>query len=370
MFYRRMPIESESPEELGYDSVKFNLAESSVSDRPLSSITADIGSLKLAYGDHRGLPELRSRIAADAPGLTAADVLLTPGAAAALFFLHSALLDKQDHLVVVHPNYATNIETPYAIGCAISQVELNIENGFRIDVEQVRQLLGPQTRLISITSPHNPSGVPVPHETMQALAELARSQGCKLLVDETYRELIPGKVPPSAAAIGPEVVAVSSVSKAYGVPGLRIGWLLCSDPALMEKLLAVKEQVLICNSVLDEALVLEIMRRKTDWLSETLRGLGEKRTLVTQWLKKMDQQLAAVPPEAGAVCFPRIRDEISLDTGAFYDELFGKYATLVGRGRWFDCDERNFRIGYGWPSYRELEQGLVHIENALKSARR
>ncbi|TND08415.1 MAG: class I and II aminotransferase [Bacteroidetes bacterium] len=256
MLYRRMPIEAESPEEYGYDTVSCNLAESSVSDVPLEKIGADFSKLPLSYGDHRGLPELRSLLAADAPGLSADDMLVTPGAAAALFFLHTALLEKGDHLIVIHPNYATNLETPYAIGCEISKIDLRFEEGFRLDPARIREAIRPGTKLISITSPHNPTGTIIPQETIKDLAALAAEKGCKLLVDETYRELAQGIVPPSAATFGPQVITVSSVSKAYGIPGLRIGWIMCSDKILMQTLLAAKEQVIICNSVL---------KRKAGW---------------------------------------------------------------------------------------------------------
>ena len=118
MRYSRMPIEVESPEEFGYGNIRFNLSESSIADQSL----ADFGllvpdGLVLLYGEHKGSPELRALIAADDPALSADDVLITGGAAGALFIVATALLGKEDNLVVVRPNYATNLETPRAIGC-------------------------------------------------------------------------------------------------------------------------------------------------------------------------------------------------------------------------------------------------------------
>ena len=118
MRYRRMPIEVESPEQLGYDTIAYNLSESSVADRRLSDLglDLDIDEVLLCYGDHLGDPVLREAVAAGGEGVRADDVLVTPGAAGALFGAATALLEPGDHLVVVRTNYATNLETPRAIG--------------------------------------------------------------------------------------------------------------------------------------------------------------------------------------------------------------------------------------------------------------
>ena len=154
MKYRRMPIEEESPEQFGYDQIRYNLAESSVSDRRLSDLGADLGDLLLCYGDHLGTPALRERIAAQGEGLHAADVLVSAGAAGALFIVATSLLEAGDHIVVAHPNYATNLETPCALGCEVTYLELDFENGFRVDLSKLERAIRKDTRLVSLTSPH------------------------------------------------------------------------------------------------------------------------------------------------------------------------------------------------------------------------
>ncbi|TIT85973.1 MAG: aspartate aminotransferase, partial [Mesorhizobium sp.] len=128
MNYARMVIEKEAPEEYGYDRIRYNLSESSIADQKLSDIGLSLPDLTLFYGEHRG------------------DVLVTAGAAGALFIIATSLLSASDHLVVVRPNYATNIETPKAIGCAISYVDLDFDEGFAIDVERVAAAVLPNTR--------------------------------------------------------------------------------------------------------------------------------------------------------------------------------------------------------------------------------
>ncbi|CAG7959816.1 unnamed protein product [Penicillium salamii] len=127
MKYVRMPIEVESPEEYGYEKIKFNLSESSIADQSLASLDLKIPNLTLLYNEHQGDRELRDLIASDA-GVTGDDVLITGGAAGALFIIATSQLSSKDHIVVVRPNYATNLETPRAIGCDISFVDLTFDS--------------------------------------------------------------------------------------------------------------------------------------------------------------------------------------------------------------------------------------------------
>src|SRR5690349_5989729 len=236
-----MPIEIESPEQLGYDTITNNLSESSVADRRLGDlgIDIDVDHLLLCYGDHLGDPLLREVVAAGAENLGADDVVVTPGAAAALFATATALLEPGDHMVVVRTNYATNLETPRAIGADVDIVDLRFEDGWRLDVDRLAAQVEPgRTRLISVTCPHNPTGTLLRPSDRHALVECAERAGAVLLVDETYRDLTHGSQLPMAATLSPRAISVSSMSKAYGLPGLRIGWAVCRDASLAELLLA------------------------------------------------------------------------------------------------------------------------------------
>ena len=158
MRWRRMPMEEESPEEFGYEKIKANLAESSMRDRTFKELDAKLDDLVLLYGDHRGHRGVREILAKEAR-VAPDDVLLCAGAAMALFVVHTTLLGPDSHLVVVRPNYATNLETPFAIGCDTTFIDLTFDAGYRIDVDVIARAITPQTRLVSITTPHNPPGV-------------------------------------------------------------------------------------------------------------------------------------------------------------------------------------------------------------------
>jgi aspartate/methionine/tyrosine aminotransferase len=227
MKYKRMPIEVESPEQMGYDTIRNNLSESSYTDTLLRDTGIDSGlyDLLLAYGSHAGHEGLRELIVKDTP-LKKDDVLLTIGAAGALFIIATSLLEKGDELVVVRPNYATNLETPLAIGATLKYIDLRFEEGFALDLDQVERAITPGTKYISVTYPHNPTGVCLTNGELRQLITLAERKGIRLLVDETYRDMVFGEPLPLAVEYSPIVISVSSLSKTYGLPGIRGGWLM------------------------------------------------------------------------------------------------------------------------------------------------
>lgn len=371
MRYRRMPIEEESPEQLGYGRIRRNLAESSVADASLGDLAAGLGGLVLQYGDHLGLPALREAIAADAPGAEADDVIVTPGAVAALFIVHTSLLEPGDHLVVARPNYATNVETPRAIGADLTYLDLAYEDGWAVDPGRIAALMTPRTKLVSLTIPHNPTGTTLSRGVLDAIIELVEARGARLLLDETYREMTFGEPLPVAAGLSPSVISVSSLSKTYGLPGIRIGWLVTRDRGIRDRFLAAKEQILISGSLVDETIALEALRRRPAWLPAIRARIDESFGIAAAWLDG-HPRLEWVPPRGGVVGFPRIRRSVaaSTDVDAFYRILFEEHGTIVGPGHWFEQPRTHFRLGYGWPARADLVEGLAAIDAALEAAAR
>ena len=370
MRYRRMPIEVESPEQLGYGRIRHNLAESSVTDASLADLAVDLGGLVLQYGDHLGLPELRAEIAADGEGLGPDDVLVTPGAVAALFLVHTTLLEPGSHVVVARPNYATNVETPRAIGADVSFLELEYADGWSVDPGRVASLLRPSTRLVSLTTPHNPTGATMSRQTLDAVIGLVERHGtARLLVDETYREMTFGEPLPVAASLSDRVISVTSLSKTYGLPGIRVGWLVTRDAELRERLLAAKEQILISGSLVDETIALAALRRRPAWLPEIRARIDDAFRVTSAWLEG-NESFEWVPPRGGVVGFPRLRPELAprVDLDRFYATLFEDHRTVVGPGHWFEQPRSYFRLGFGWPSLDELRGGLMALDAAVVEA--
>jgi aspartate/methionine/tyrosine aminotransferase len=376
MRYRRMPIEIESPEQLGYDTITNNLSESSVSDRRLADLGIDLGSngrlaldeLLLCYGDHLGDPLLREAIAEQGDELSADDVIVTPGAAAALFATATSLLEPGDHAVVVRTNYATNLETPRALGAELDIVDLAYDDAWQLDPMRVASRVRPGvTRLISVTCPHNPTGTVFDLELLRALVETTERSGAVLLVDETYRDLTHGSPLPMAATLSPRAISVASMSKAYGLPGLRVGWAVCRDPQLAEMLLAAKEQMVICGATIDEAIAARVLADRARILPPILDDVRARLGIVRAWIRDQDI-FEWVEPSGGVVGLVRFAPDIAVDTDRFYEMLLKEHGTYVGPGHWFEVDDRHFRLGFGWPSESELRAGLAACSAAAAMA--
>jgi aspartate/methionine/tyrosine aminotransferase len=367
MQYHRMPIEVESPEELGYSTIKYNLAESSIADKRLSDYGIDNIDALLAYIPHRGDDALRQEIIANSDSLHIDDVLVTAGAAMALFVVATALLSKDDHIVVIRPNYASNIETPKAIGCGITYINLKLEHGWQLDLEEIKESIKSNTKIISLTCPHNPTGVVFHHDDLMTIIQIAASQGICVLMDETYRELnFKSTLRPYYASYYDNVVSVASMSKSYGVPGIRIGWLITQNKKWMYHFLAAKEQIMLSNPVLEEKIALSILSKRQFYKVEIHRSIQENFSLLNHWLEMQNDILDYVLPDAGVVCFPKVKDLLPFNFNYFQKALYEENSTLVGYGHWFDMDDRYMRIGFGYPNKFELEDGLTRLSKVLR----
>ena len=366
MFYRRMPIEIESPEGFGYDKIDCNLSESSFTDQRLSDLGITVHNLLLFYGDHKGKTELRELIANNST-VEPDDVLVTSGAATGLFIIATSLLNANDHIVVAKPNYATNIETPRAIGADLSFLKLRFEDGFDFELSALERLINERTKLVSLTYPHNPTGVIINREKLYAIIELIEKKNVFLLLDETYREMSFVEKLPVGATLSDKVISIASMSKSYGLPGIRIGWLLCKNKQLMETFLAAKEQICITNSVVDEEIAYQYLKRKDELFEGVQKTIHKNFRVLKDFMMKQNI-LEWVEPKGGCVCFPRIKKGMDVDMEKFHDLLLNKYSTYVGKGHWFEEDGRYLRIGYSWDKTEKLKKGLNNIMSAISEA--
>jgi len=380
MKYRRMPIEIESPEQMGYDTIRNNLSESSYTDAAPGDFLGNgkgetgglnaatpLADLLLCYGSHQGHDGLRELIVKASPVLNKDHVLLTMGAAGALFIIATSLLEKDDELVVVHPNYATNIETPRAIGAAIRTIDLTFETGFALDIEKLKKAITPKTKYVSVTHPHNPTGACLQETDLKALARIAEEKNIYVLVDETYRDMVFGPQLPPAAEYSSKIISISSLSKTYGLPGLRTGWIICADTKLMDTFLAAKEQIHICGPILDEELAYRYLLQQSKYFPRIKADIAQKFAVVKNWIQTQEEW-EWVEPRGGCVCFPRMRHPENVDVDKFYSILLEKYGTYVGPGHWFEMPRHYIRLGFGWPAMEQLKQGLEALTKSVQEA--
>jgi aspartate/methionine/tyrosine aminotransferase len=226
----------------------------------------------------------------------------------------------------------------------------------------------PETRLVSLTSPHNPTGQVIEPGAMREIVAMVEAHPrATLLIDETYREMAFDGPAPLIAGRSERAIGVSSLSKAFGLPGIRLGWITCRDEGLMERFLAAKEQILITNSVVDEAIAEVAMRRRPERLPVILGGIAAALATVRGWMANQDR-FEWVEPRGGVVGFPRFSADASVDVERFYRLLLERHGTVVGPGHWFEQPDRSFRLGYGWPTRVDLEQGLAALADAAADA--
>jgi len=361
MWFERMTLE------VWFDDyqfqVKYDIGESAVKFLTVEQLDIDLQDVALRYGYHTGQPRLRALLAEQYPGLTPEQIVVTAGASEANFAVVSAIVKPGDHVIVEHPNYPSLYDVPRSLGCDVDLFPLRFEDGFRPDVERLKAMVRPDTKLISFTHPNNPTGSMMSEEDLRELVAFVEERGIFLMFDETYREMDGGRSLPPAATLSDQVISISTMSKAYGLPGIRIGWAATQNQTILDALLTIREQVTICNNALGEVIAMHMLERREPFLEQALKHIAQNRAMVTTWMASQDV-FEWVYPEAGVVSFPRFKDGVAIDPEAFYRLLVEKYETFAVPGRCFEMDNRYFRLGFG-ATTEEIKTGLANIERAL-----
>ena len=363
MFFKRMSLED------WFDTyqyrTRFDVGESAVKFLKVSDLGLDLSTVELRYGYHTGRPDLRARIAEEYDGLGPDDVLVTSGGAEAIFAITAALASPGDQVIVEHPNYPSTYEVARGLGCEVTLLPLAMEDRFKPDLDRLERLVTPRTRLIVFTHPNNPTGAMIEPAELERLVRFAESRRIHLLFDETYRHLAFGTPLPAAASLSPWVVSVTSMSKCYGLPGIRIGWLATKSREVLDGVLAVREQVTITNTALGETIATAVLARREEFLARGKAHILANFELAKTWMAGQRGYLEWVEPEGGVVGLPKIVSEaVGADPEALYRSLAEDYEVFVIPGRCFEVDNRFFRIGFG-ARPEELSAGLDRIAAAL-----
>lgn len=305
----------------------------------------------LGYTETYGLPALREQIAQTHDSLAAEDVLCFAGAEEGVYTAMRVLLDSDDHAVVVVPNYQAAETLPLDI-CAVSGVPLEASDDWSLDIDRVRAALRPQTRLVSINFPNNPTGAVLEPERFAALVTLCREHGLWLFSDEVYRglERDPARRLPQAADVYERGLSLSVMSKAYGLPGLRIGWIACRDRALLARLERYKHYLSICNSGPSERLAVIGLKARERILARNRERVRDNLTRLDDFFAEFPQLFEWTPPTGGCVAWPRYRGPGS--TEAFCERLVERSGVLllppsVYRSELLPTADDRFRIGFG-----------------------
>ncbi len=301
--------------------------------------------LGLGYGESVGQPELRSAIAALFTGIAPEDTLVHAGAEEAIFACMNVLLGPGDHVIVHTPAYQSLYEVAESAGASVTRWEAREKDGWQPDVEALERMLKPETKLVVINSPHNPTGALISRDRLDAIVAFARKHGLWLFGDEVYRGVEYGAPRnPSVVELYERGISVGATAKVYGLAGLRIGWLVCRDRSLLERVATFKDYLTICSPGPSEFLA-AIALRHTEVLATRTRKIVEANLpLVQQLITERPDQFSWVRPVAGTTGFMRY---VPGGAEKWTREVLARSGLLFLPGPLFDFSDTHFRIGLG-----------------------
>jgi len=359
---------------------RYNLAESTARDLTFGEILDLAGGadalvdLKMGYGSSAGLPRLRANVAS-LTGVQPEEVITTQGAALGLFLLAFELCRPGDEAVIATPCFPPSRDSLVGAGVNLRECRLTFDGGYQLTAELVEPLLSERTRLISIASPQNPSGVRANLKEIKTILELMRRNAphAHLFVDETYRDATYGdELPPqSVATLDDLVITGGSVSKAHGAPGLRVGWLTVRDPKLRQRLAIAKMNTVISGSPLDETLAAAVLANREKILGARRGLLATGRDNVANWVGRQQGLVDWVKPDGGALCCLRLSPKAFDSAGVdrFWAAL-PKVELQIGDGAWFGESSSVLRLGFGYLPIEILPAALDALSRAVEAAAR
>jgi aspartate/methionine/tyrosine aminotransferase len=337
-------------------TVRYPLSSSEVDHFPLDRLDPSIADLELDGASRHRYRPLREAIGAK-QGVGAESVVAADGTSMANFLALAALIEPGDEVLVEHPAYEPMLAAVRFLGAEVTRFPRTAP-GFALDPAAVEQALTPRTRLILLTNLHNPSGAWADETALRRVGELAARVGARVLVDEVYLDAAFAAAPRSAFHLGESFVTTNSLTKVYGLSGLRCGWIL-ADTALAERMWRLNELLGVAQAHPAERLGCIALARLDEVAAGTRERLDRNRSLANAFFAGRDD-LEAAPMAHGITAFPRLR---SGRVDELYALLVGRYDTSVVPGHWFEMPD-HFRIGVGGAT-EMVEEGLARLGMAL-----
>ena len=362
------PFEIERFYERWEFSAELMLSSSDCESRPLGellALEADAGErlqrLHLGYTEVPGSEELRLAIASLHDSCGPEDVLALAAAEEGIFIAYHGLLRPGDHVVVEWPCYGSAVELARSTGAEVSLWQRRYEDGWRHDLEELERLVGPRTKLIYINSPHNPTGTQMSRPAFDRVIELAREHGAAVFGDEVYRllEHDPADRLPAVSDVYERGISLNTVSKSYGLPGLRIGWVVCRDRKLLERMREIKLYTTICSSAPSELLVALALRHSDVVVQRSRRLLEENLPLLEAFLNRRAETFEWVAPSAGPIGFPLVSGVE--DVTAWCERIATEAGVLLLPGSVYG-QPRHVRMGYG---RARIDEAIERLEAYL-----
>jgi aspartate/methionine/tyrosine aminotransferase len=318
-------------------------------------------ALRLGYTEVAGSAELLAAVSGLYEQLAPADVLTLAAAEEGIFTAYHALLEPGDHTIIEAPCYGSAIELAHSTGAAVSLWQRRYEDDWAHDLEALERLLRPETKLIYINSPHNPTGTQMPRAVFERVVELARERSIVLFGDEVYRGLEhePSARLPALCEAYERGISLGTVSKAHGLPGLRIGWLACRDPALLARIRDMKLYTTICSSAPSELLVALALRHAEHFVQRSRRLVLANLPLIDDLIARRPELLEWVRPTAGPIGFPRLLGVE--DVATWCEQTAERASVLVLPGTVYE-QPGHVRLGFGRAN---IAQALARLDEHL-----
>lgn len=340
-------------------AARYNLANSGMLPCTLDDLPINVTDIEINGANMYGHRPLVEAIAAHY-GVDAGGVALAQGTSMANFLTMATLLERGDEVLIEQPAYDPFISAAEYLGATIRRFARRFENGWQIDVNELQQMISPRTKLIVLSSPHNPSGAVTGTDDLRQIGEAARAVGAKVLVDEVYRDVLFEDAAPVSLHLGDEFIVTSSLTKSYGLSGLRCGWVLC-EAQLAERMRRLNDlfgAVGVMSAEKFSCLAFQHIERLT---ARSRQLIEANQRIVYAFLREHADFLEAVTPPRSMIVFPRLKMQASVET--LHDHL-RQYETSIVPGRFFE-QPGHFRLGFGIRT-EDVAQGLENLSRSLR----
>ncbi len=323
----------------------------------------EFSALRLGYTETAGDPALRREIAALYQGISADDILVFAGAEEAIFVFMNAALQAGDGLVVHSPCYQSLVAVAAAAGCRVTRWETAAADGWALDPERLSQAVGAGTRALVVNFPHNPTGYLPDKAQFERIVEIARERGLLFFSDEVYRflEYDAADRLPAACELYENAVSLGVMSKAFGLAGLRLGWVACRNPEVRRAMVELKDYTTICVAAPSEFLARLALRHRDAILARNLEIIRGNLRCLDDFLARHERLFSWRRPSAGPVAFPAVRFAAASDD--FCAGLLRDCGVLLAPGSLFGAAARHFRIGFGRSDFKT---GLERLSRYLE----
>lgn len=351
---------------------KYNIAETcvdSISMNELFELTGEdkteflnrLCARRLSYGDIEGLPEFRKGVCGLYKTLNIENIVPTHGASGANHHVFYSLISPGDRVVSIMPTYQQLYSIPESYGAEVQILHLSKENNYLPDLEKLRRLVTPETKMICINNPNNPTGALMSEQMLREIVEIARSADAWILCDEVYRHLSQeDDWCPSIVDLYEKGISVSSMSKVFSLAGLRLGWIATHDMSVVKSCLSHRDYNLVSCGVFDEMLAAAALKHRDKLLERSRKIVRENLQILDDWVSS-EPHVSYVKPKAGTTAL--VYYDLDIPSYEFCEEMYKKTGVFVTPG---DCFEvpHSMRIGYAYGK-QDLIDGLKAISKYI-----